>query len=190
MLDDTERPCLIVRPKEPRETDKAVLYICGYVRTMLKAGVLYTTSERHEGFTSFNICKNDGTDERKKLSDYIPLLKGVFTSMSLRQIFKTMKVLTSGGKGLHDEYHKQKKSHIYVGMVVVTEAFQRQGYMRKVMELSYSEGQRLGILVILETDAKSKCDKYVYLGMKASKERKLSDDSMLYDLICEPEVHQ
>ena len=168
--------------------EDADTYICGYVRTMLKAGELYTTSEQHEGFTAFHICKYDGTDHKKKLSDYGPLLKGVFASMSLGQMFRTLKVLSSGGKGLHDEYHKQKKPHIYVGMVVVTEAFQHQGFMREVMELSYAEGRRLGIPVILDTDAKSKCDKYVHLGMKVARERKLSDGSVLYDLIWEPGV--
>ena len=38
--------------------------------------------------------------------------------------------------------------------------------MRKVMEMAFAEGDRLGEPVILETDAKSKCDKYVHLGME------------------------
>lgn len=166
----------------------AATYICGYVRSKLKANELYTTSERHEGFASFHIYQYDGTDQKIKFSDYVPLLKGFFSSMNLRQICKTLRILTSGGKGVHDEYHKQKKPHIYLGMVVVTESFQHQGYMRKVMELAYAEGRRLGIPVILETDAKSKYDKYVHLGMQFAKERRLLDGTVLYDLIWKPKV--
>lgn len=50
-------------------------------------------------------------------------------------------------------------------MVCVPEQYQGQGYMRKVMELAYAEGNRLQVPVLLETDAKSKCDKYMHLGM-------------------------
>ena len=38
--------------------------------------------------------------------------------------------------------------------------------MRKVLNIAFAEGNRLGVPVILETDAKSKCDKYVHLGME------------------------
>ena len=48
----------------------------------------------------------------------------------------------------------------------VREPYQGQGYMRKVMEMAFAEGDRLQISVILDTDAKSKRDKYVRLGME------------------------
>ena len=38
--------------------------------------------------------------------------------------------------------------------------------MRKVMDITFGESDRLGVPVILETDARSKCDKYVHLGME------------------------
>ena len=59
----------------------------------------------------------------------------------------------------------KKRPCIFIGMVCVPEEFQGQGYMRSVMELAYAEGNRLKVPVILETDAKSKCDKYIHLGM-------------------------
>ena len=31
--------------------------------------------------------------------------------------------------------------------------------MRKVLDIAFAEGDRLGVSVILETDAKNKCDK-------------------------------
>ena len=36
------------------------------------------------------------------------------------------------------------------------EKYQRQGYMRKVLDVAFAEGNRLGVPVILETDAKNK----------------------------------
>ena len=44
---------------------------------------------------------------------------------------------------------------IFVGLVCVREQYQGQGYMRKVLDLAFAEGDRLGVPVILETDAKA-----------------------------------
>ena len=48
------------------------------------------------------------------------------------------------------------------------------------------EGDRLGIPVILETDARSKCDKYLHLGMKLAGTRRFGTHGLLYDLIRYP----
>lgn len=44
-------------------------------------------------------------------------------------------------------------------------------------------GNRLGVPVILDTDAKSKCDKYMHLGMQLAGTRRFDESEMLYDLI-------
>ena len=59
--------------------------------------------------------------------------------------------------------------------------------MRKVLDLAFAEGDRLGVPVILETDAKSKCDKYVHLGMELAGMHDLGAFGKLYDLIRYPE---
>ena len=81
---------------------------------------------------------------------------------------------------------KEKKPYIFVGMVCVCEKYQGQGYMRKVMDIAFAEGDRLQVPVILETDAKSKCDKYVHLGMELAGTRDLGEFGKLYDLIRYP----
>ena len=60
-------------------------------------------------------------------------------------------------------------------------------YVRKVLDLAFAEGDRLGVPVILETDAKSKCDKYVHLGMELAGTHDLGTYGKLYDLIKYPE---
>lgn len=91
------------------------------------------------------------------------------------------------GASLNDRYDKEKKPHIYVGLVCVTEKYQGQGYMRKVLEMAFADGNRLQVPVILETDAKSKCDKYVHLGMELAGTRDAGELGTLYDLIKYPE---
>ena len=60
-------------------------------------------------------------------------------------------------------------------------------YVRKALDLAFAEGDRLGVPVILETDAKSKCDKYVHLGMELAGTHDLGAFGKLYDLIRYPE---
>ena len=55
--------------------------------------------------------------------------------------------------------------------------------MRKVLNIAFAEGNRLGVPVILETDAKSKCDKYVHLGMELAETHDLGAYGKMYDLI-------
>ena len=81
---------------------------------------------------------------------------------------------------------KKKEPYIFVGLVCVRERYQGQGYMRKVMDIAFSEGNRLHVPVILETDARSKCDKYVHLGMQLAGIRDIGEFGKLYDLIKYP----
>ena len=78
---------------------------------------------------------------------------------------------------------KEKKPHIFVGMVCVRETYQGQGYMRRVMDLAFAEGDRLGVPVLLETDARSKCDQYIHLGMELAEVRDAGTLGKLYDMV-------
>ena len=94
-----------------------------------------------------------------------------------------VKYMGRGGPGLHDRMKKEKKPHIFVGMVCVRETYQGQGYMRRVMDLAFAEGDRLGVPVLLETDARSKCDQYIHLGMELAEVRDAGTLGKLYDMV-------
>lgn len=157
-------------------------YICGYVRGMLAGGFLYATSEKGEGYIAYKL-----PGEKVGLKVGMPLLGGVFKSMNLKQIIRFVKILKSGGEGLHDRMDKEKKPHIFVGLVCVRERYQGQGYMRKTLDMVFAEGNRLQVPVVLETDAKTKCDKYTHLGMELAGVRDLGEYGKLYDLIKYPD---
>lgn len=89
--------------------------------------------------------------------------------------------------GLEKRFKKEKKPFLFVGMVCVREQYQGQGFMRPLMELAFAEGNRLGVPVILETDAKSKCEKYIHLGMELAGIRNLGEYGKIYDLIKYPD---
>ena len=68
-------------------------------------------------------------------------------------------------------------------MPAVCKEYQGQSYMRKALEIAFEEGKKRGCPVILDTDAKLKCDKYVHLGMKNVRTGKIDDCAYWYDLV-------
>ena len=161
--------------------DAVAEYIGGYVRMTFTGGMLYTTSERGEGYIAYKL-----PGQKLGLKAMLPLAKAFFGCMDFGSVVRFVKIMSKGGSGLDKKLDKEKTPYIFVGMVCV-EQFQGQGYMRKVMDIAFSEGNRLKVPVILETDAKSKCDKYVHLGMELAGERRFGDYGVLYDLIKYPD---
>ena len=157
-------------------------YICAYVRGMLRGGFLHTTSERSEGYIAYKLPK-----EKLGFQTLWPIAKGMLHNSTLKRFLRFAMAIKRGGVSLQDRIDKEKKPYIFVGLVCVRELYQGQGYMRKVLDIAFAEGDRLGVPVILETDAKSKCDKYVHLGMQLAGVRNIGEFGKLYDLIRYPE---
>ena len=163
--------------------EKTAAYIRGFVRAVFQSGLLYTTSERGEGYIAYKL-----PDQKIRMSAILPLLKGVFEAMTLKEMIHFARCMSRGGTSLRTRLDKEKKPYIYVGMVCVREKFQGQGYMRQVLDMAFKEGNRLGVPVVLDTDAKSKCDKYMHLGMQLDGTHDLGDLGTLYDLIKYPDT--
>lgn len=157
-------------------------YIAGYVRMAFEGQMLYTTSERGEGYIAYTLL-----GQKMNFKAGMAILKALFHNMSLKEMICMGKALSKGGKSLQDRMKKEKKKFIFVGMVCVREQYQGQGYMRKVLDMAFSEGNRLRVPVILETDAKSKCDKYMHLGMELEGVRDMGAYGKMYDLIKYPD---
>ena len=165
-----------------RNKDVVADYIAGYVRMAFAGGMLYTINEPGKGYIAYKL-----PGQKLGFQAGMELIKALFHSMSLKEIFRMGTAISKGGTSLEDRMKKEKKPCIFIGMVCVPEEFQGQGYMRSVMELAYAEGNRLKVPVILETDAKSKCDKYIHLGMHLEGIRDLGNYGKLYDLIKYPD---
>ena len=59
--------------------------------------------------------------------------------------------------------------------------------MRQLMDAAFAEGDRLGVPVLLDTDEKAKCNRYIHLGMTLAGTRRFGEHGVLYDLIRYPE---
>lgn len=164
--------------------DAVSSFICGYVRMALKGRMLYTTGEEQAGFIAYKL-----PGQRLRPTAALPLAKGLLGALKPKELLRFARIMSKGGPGLGKRLDREGKPYIYVGLVCVREAFQGKGYMRRVMELAFAEGDRLGVPVILDTDAGSKCEKYLHLGMQLAGTRAFGDDGVLYDLIRYPAPH-
>ena len=165
--------------------DAAAAFICGYVRMALQSGMLYTTGENKEGFLAYLL-----PGQKIPLKAGLSLAKGLWGAMKPMDMVRFAWVMSRGGCGLRRQLDREKKPYVYVGLVCVREAYQGRGFMRRVMEMAFAEGNRLGVPVILDTDAKSKCEKYRHLGMELAGIRRFGDHGVLYDLIKYPDSAQ
>ena len=163
------------------EKEATINYICAYVRGVLRDGFLHTTSERGEGYIAYKLLK-----EKMSLKSMWIIASGMLNNSTLKRLLQFGIAIKRGGISLQDRMKKEKKPYILVGLVCVREKYQGQGYMRKVLDIVFAEGDRLNVPVILETDAKSKCDKYVHLGMELVGTHDLGAFGKLYDLIKYP----
>lgn len=160
-------------------------YICAYVRSMLRGGFLHATGERGEGYIAYKLPK-----EKMGLKTMWHIACAMLRSSTPRRLLGFAIAIQRGGRSLQDRMDKEKKPYIFVGLVCVREQYQGQGYMRRVMDMAFAEGNRLHVPVILETDAKSKCDKYMHLGMELSGIRNIGAYGKLYDLIKYPDTER
>ena len=126
-------------------------YICAYVRGMLRGGFLHTTSQRGEGYIAYKL-----PGEKMGFPTMWPIVRGMLRNSSLKRLVGFGMAMKRGGVSLQSRMDKEKKPYIFEGLVCVRERYQGQGYMRKVMDIAFAEGDRLRVPVILETDAKSK----------------------------------
>lgn len=161
-----------------KSRDDVKEYICGYVRAMLAARCLYSTSEKHEAFIAYRYSK-----DKLPLSAGMILMKYIFKTMGFGGAVRMLKYISKGGESYETAVKKSKKPYVFVGLVAVKKEYQGQGYMRKVLDIAFEEGRKRGCPVLLETDAVLKRDKYVHLGMENVRTRKLDDSSYLYDLV-------
>lgn len=155
-------------------------YICGFARAMIKAGFLYSTSEKHEAYVAYRYSK-----DKIPTSAGIELMKAVLKTIGLGGGIKMLKAMKRGGESYEDKFKKTKKPYIFVGMLVVCKQYQGQGFMRQALDIAFEEGKKRNCPVLLDTDAALKRDKYVHLGMNNIQTRKFDEGACLYDLVKE-----
>ena len=160
------------------------IYMNAIVRAAYRTGVLYTTSENHEGFLmlSGEGVKGIGLFDGLKMINAEKKALGGFRNMKA-----FIKACFAKGSTIEQRMRNDKRKFLRIEMLVVRREYQKQGYMRKMMEYTYQLADEWGVPVILDTDDKWKSDRYQHLGMQLERVRNCGERFHMYDLIREVE---
>lgn len=165
--------------------DSMYTYIGAIIRAAYKSGMLYTTSEKREGFL---VLSGEGLNS----IGFVDGMKMIFAEKKALGGFKKMKEFISAcfaeGGSIETRMKKAKRKFLRIEVLVVRKEFQKQGFMKMMMEYAYQLADKQGVAVILDTDDKDKSSRYEYLGMKLDRVRNCDERFHMYDLIREPEV--
>ncbi len=162
------------------------IYINGIVQAACKAGVLYTTSDRNEGYLMLSGEGAGGS------IGFVDGLKMIAAEKKALGGFRNMKQFISAcfceGGTIETRMRKQKRKFLRIEMLIVRKEYQGQGYMRQMMDYAYEMAGQHQVPVILDTDDKDKAARYVHLGMTLDRVRNCGERFHMYDLIRECEA--
>ena len=159
-------------------------YMKSFVIAGIESGTLYCT-DNGEGY----ILITDSMGNHPKFKSIIKMIRRMKNALGgWKKMFSFIKQAGIGAETLESRLKKEKKPYVKVEMLIVTKQYQRQGYMRKLMEFAFKMADKNGCPCILDTDAKGKCDRYVHLGMQLVQTR-MAAGSKIYDLMYEGGNH-
>ena len=164
------------------------IYINGIVQAAYKSGVLYTTSERNEGYLMLSGEGAGGS------IGFVDGLKMIAAEKKALGGFRNMKRFISAcfcdGGTIETRMRKQKRKFLRIEMLVVRKEYQGQGYMRQMMDYAYRTAEQHQVPVILDTDDQDKAFRYVHLGMTLDRARDCGERFHMYDLIRECDAQE
>ena len=155
-------------------------YMKSFVIAGIESGTFYST-EHGEGYILITDTKGNHPGFRSivKMAGRMKNALGGWW-----KLVSFLKQANSGcdKKPLEIYMKKHKKPYVKVEMLIVTEKYQGQGYMRKLMEFAYKMADKNNCPCILDTDARGKCHRYMHLGMKLVQTRTAAG-CKIYDLM-------
>ena len=157
-------------------------YMNAIVQAAYNSGVLYTTSDKHEGYM---MLSGEGVG-RVKFFDGLKMFSAEKKALGgFRNMKSFIKACFAEGNTIETRMRKAKKKYIRIEMLVVRPEYQGQGFMRSMLEQVYKVAEKRKVPVILDTDDKDKCERYKHLGMKVDRVRNCGERFHMYDLIRE-----
>ena len=165
-----------------KSRDDMFTYMNAITLAAYKSGLLYTTSDEHEGYL---MLSGDGAGSVR----FFDGIKMIMAEKKALGGFSNMKAFIKAcfaeGNTIETRMRKAKRKFIRIEMLVVRPEFQGQGYMRNILEDVYMLAEKKGVPIILDTDDKNKAARYEHLGMKLDRVRNCGEKFHMYDLIRE-----
>ena len=138
-----------------------------------RAGVLYTTSKKGEGYLVYW-----GKKTKSAMGPSLHMLKRFLCELPP----KAWAAAAGSGGNQYAKVFRKEPDYIVVSMVVVLREFQGKGFMHKVLEQPFAEAASKDIPCVLDMDTPLKVKKYIRCGMELCGEKKLKRGISLYTM--------
>ena len=159
------------------------IYIHGIVQAAYKAGVLYATSDRGEGYL---MLSGEGAGGKIGFVDGLKMIAAEKKALGgCGNMKRFISACFCDGGTLETRMRREKRKFLRVEMLIVRKEYQGQGYMRRMMEYAYRIAGEHRVPVILDTDDRDKAARYEHLGMRLDRVRDCGERFHMYDLIRE-----
>lgn len=155
---------------------EAEAYFRAVISMCAKAGKLYTTSPREEGYIAF-WRRRKGPGLFLSLRFCLQLFEGIRTEKMSAYADKL-----KNWKDYEEQFRKEK-DYVNVFMVFVRREYQGQGFLKKLLAEPFRTAGEYGIPCILDTDAELKERKYVSAGMRRVKTGTLPDGTKMFTMV-------
>lgn len=157
-----------------------VRYIHAFAKACMQAGMLYATSEKHEGYIALST-----PDTKYPMQAVVTLFSGILGSLGIRRTVRFVRFIKQGGISLENKMKSEKKKYVMIELLAVIERYQGQGYMRPLMNFAFETADQYGLPCIVDTDEGVKRDKYCHLGVHQVLTRDFGADRHSYGMIRE-----
>ena len=161
------------------------IYIEAIVQASYNSGLLYATSEKEEGCL---ILSGDGVGNIGFVDGMKMILAEKKVLGGLGKMTAFIRACFADGNTIETRMRKAKRKFIRIEVLAVRPEYQKQGFMRQMMEYVYALADERGVPVILDTDDKDKSLRYQHLGMTLDRVRNCGEKFHMYDLIREPRL--
>lgn len=158
-------------------SEEAEKYIFTYLDANGHSNFIYGLENRE----AFVVIRRE--NEYLKFIDIFKMIFRTYKILGFKKVRKIQNIERNGPLPLEEKYALQKKKFLFVGMVVVKEEYQGQGYFRKLLEEVFTMAKQENRLVVLNTDTFEKCQKYQHLDFKIIQKRELEENNIRYDLV-------
>ena len=165
-----EPGCFVELPKEVADKMFSII-----VETCYETGHLYTTSENQEGFCVYWTKK-----ERPGLCAQLKMVCKLCFSIPLKY-----GSIISGGQNdwrPTEKRYKKNSDFVEVFLLAVRKEYQGQGYFRKMLEEPFELAKKRNTICVLDTDSKTKAEKYSHVGMHIIDSKRQKSGITLYAL--------
>ena len=149
-----------------------------YFELAVRNGSLYCAGDHGEGYMIFETPQTK-TDVYGTLLQLKWMLSAYGLSKGIRQIREIMR----SGTYLASEMQKEKNPYTKIEFIAVSKEYQKQGYMRRMIDFAFSESDRLGLPCILTTDDIKKVRIYEHFGMQMVREHYIAENATYYEMM-------